>query len=169
MRRARLDSHGTRPTRPWRIRDVPVSSSLNERTTGCSGSASAICAARRVKARQSDLGVCASGSRLGSFGRPATQLLAAVTTHPRVLGTTAVCARRTTSGGGSLREGVARFSKKWNRHGFVRPSDILRGAPAAAKIIYGLPTDTTLKIDRRFTFSRRRAARHSRYVYKKRP
>ena len=82
----------------------------------------------------------ASGGRLGEVERRWMQLLVVVTGHPRVLGGTVVCARPTPSGGGSLREGVARFSKKWNRHGFVRPSDIFRGAPAAAKIIYGLPT-----------------------------
>ena len=81
----------------------------------------------------------ASGGRLGEVERRWMQLLVVVTGHPRVLGGTVVCARPKPSGGGSLREGVARFSKKWNRHGFVRPSDIFRGAPAAAKIIYGLP------------------------------
>ena len=138
--RARRSSHGTRPTRPWRIRHVPSTCRSTERTRGCSAFASAICAARRAKARRLDLRVRASGGRLGEVERRWTQLLVVVTGHPRVLGGTVVCARPTPSGGGSLREGVARFSKKWNRHGFVRPSDIFRGAPAAAKIIYGLPS-----------------------------
>ena len=137
---ARLDSHGTRPTRPWRIRHVPSTCRSTERTTGCSASASTIRAARRAKARRLDLRVRASGGRLGEVERRWMQLLVVVTGHPRVLGGTVVCARPKPSGGGSLREGGRTGFQEMNRHGFVRPSDIFRGAPAAAKIIYGLPT-----------------------------